>query len=76
MDALGDIEIMIEGTVGAQKLTPALVDIDETLVHLFEDEAEYSDVYLDALMLKAAPAWEAVPDADEWLNEVRGSANS
>lgn len=29
MNALGEIEIRIEGTVGAQKLTPALVDIDE-----------------------------------------------
>ncbi len=26
MEALGDIEIRIEGSVGAQKLTPALVD--------------------------------------------------
>lgn len=29
MNALGEIEIHIEGRVGAQKLTPALVDIDE-----------------------------------------------
>ena len=29
MDALGEIEIRIEGSVGARKLTPALVDIDE-----------------------------------------------
>ncbi len=29
MDALGDIEIRIEGSVGARKLTPTLVDIDE-----------------------------------------------
>jgi hypothetical protein len=29
MNALGEIEIKIEGTVGAQKLTPALVDIEE-----------------------------------------------
>jgi hypothetical protein len=29
MDALGEIEIRIEGMVGAQKLTPALVDIEE-----------------------------------------------
>jgi hypothetical protein len=29
MDALGDIEIRIEGSVGARKLTPSLVDIDE-----------------------------------------------
>ena len=29
MDALGEIEIRIEGSVGAQKLTPALVDIEE-----------------------------------------------
>lgn len=29
MEVLGDIEIKIEGTVGAQKLTPDLVDIDE-----------------------------------------------
>ncbi|MEY4483441.1 MAG: hypothetical protein RL693_893 [Verrucomicrobiota bacterium] len=29
MNALGEIEIKIEGKVGAQKLTPVLVDIDE-----------------------------------------------
>lgn len=29
MDALGDIEIKIEGSVGARPLTPELVDIDE-----------------------------------------------
>lgn len=29
MEALGDIEIKIEGSVGAHKLTPELVDIDE-----------------------------------------------
>jgi len=29
MNALGEIEIHIEGNVGAQKLTPALVDIEE-----------------------------------------------
>lgn len=29
MDAMGDIEIRIEGSVGARKLTPELVDIDE-----------------------------------------------
>lgn len=29
MEALGDIEIRIEGSVGAQKLTPDLVDIEE-----------------------------------------------
>ena len=29
MDALGDIEIRIEGSVGARKLAPSLVDIDE-----------------------------------------------
>lgn len=29
MDALGEIEIRIEGSVGAQKLTPAQIDIDE-----------------------------------------------
>jgi hypothetical protein len=29
MNALSDIEIRIEGRVGAQKLTPALVDIEE-----------------------------------------------
>ena len=29
MDGLGEIEIRIEGSVGAQKFTPVLVDIDE-----------------------------------------------
>lgn len=47
-----------------------------TFVDLFDYESEYSDAYLDGLMQKAAPAWEAVPDADEWLDEVRGGAHA
>ena len=75
MDATGEIEIRIEGSVGAQKLTPALVDIEETFVDLFDYDLEYSDSYLDGLMKKAAPAWEGVPNADEWLDEIRGGAH-
>ena len=37
MNALGEIEIHIEGKVGAQKLTPALVDIEE--IRAILDEA-------------------------------------
>lgn len=66
MDALGDIEIRIEGSVDARKLTPALVDIDDM---------EYSDAYLDGLMKKAAPAWENISDSDKWLEEIRGGAH-
>jgi hypothetical protein len=36
MNALGEIEIHIEGRVGAQQLTPALVDIDEIRTILAE----------------------------------------
>ncbi len=36
MNALGEIEIKIEGMVGAQKLTPGLVDIEEIRVILGE----------------------------------------
>jgi hypothetical protein len=46
-----------------------------TFVDLFDYDMEYSDVYLDGLMKKAAPAWEDVPNADQWLDEIRGGAH-
>jgi hypothetical protein len=46
-----------------------------TFVDLFDYDMEYSDVYLDSLMKKAAPAWQDVPDADQWLDEIRGGAH-
>jgi len=46
-----------------------------TFVDLFDYDMEYSDSYLDGLMKKAAPAWEGVPNADEWLGEIRGGAH-
>lgn len=57
MEAVGDSEIRIEGSVSAEELNPDLV---------------YSDAYLDDLMRKAKPAWESVPDPDAWLEELRG----
>jgi hypothetical protein len=36
---------------------------------------EYSDVYLDGLMKKAAPAWEDVTNADQWLQDIRGGSH-
>lgn len=45
------------------------------LVELLDYDTEYSDAYLDGLMRKATSAWESIPDADEWLNEIRGGAN-
>ncbi len=46
-----------------------------TFVDLFDCDMEYSDAYLDGLMKKAAPAWENVPDANQWLDEIRGGAH-
>jgi hypothetical protein len=46
-----------------------------TFVDLFDYDMEYSDSYLDGLMKKAAPAWEGVPNADDWLEEVRGGVH-
>jgi len=46
-----------------------------TFVDLFDYDMEYSDSYLDSLMKKAAPAWQDVTDADQWLEEVRGGAH-
>jgi hypothetical protein len=46
-----------------------------TFVDLFDYDMEYSDAYLDGLMKKSAPAWEDVPDADLWLEEIRGGAH-
>jgi hypothetical protein len=40
-----------------------------TFVDLFDYDMEYSDAYLDGLMKKSSPAWENVPDADQWLEE-------
>lgn len=57
MEAVGDSEIRIEGSVGAEELNPELF---------------YSDAYLDDLMRKAEPAWESVPDPEAWLEELSG----
>jgi len=46
-----------------------------TFVDLFDYDMEYSDAYLDGLMKKSAPAWENVPDADQWLEEIRGGTH-
>jgi hypothetical protein len=31
--------------------------------------------YLNDLLLRAAPAWESIPDADAWLAEIRGTSS-
>jgi hypothetical protein len=46
-----------------------------TFVDLFDYDMDYSESYLDGLIKKAAPAWEGVQNADEWLDEIRGGAN-
>jgi hypothetical protein len=46
-----------------------------TFVELLELEPEYSETYLDSLMKKAAPAWSNIPDADQWLEDIRGGAH-
>ncbi len=45
-------------------------------IDLFEYEPAYSDAYLDGLMLKAAPAWEAIQDPEAWLEEFRGGLHA
>ena len=47
-----------------------------TFVDLFDYEPRYSDSYLDKLMEKAAPAWNDVSDADDWLAEFRGTGDA
>ena len=47
-----------------------------TFVDLFDYDMEYSDAYLDGLMSKAAPAWADVPNADQWLEEIRGGEHA
>lgn len=44
---------------------------ESTLIHKNSSEIE---TYLNELLLRAAPAWEAIPDADAWLAEVRGTS--
>lgn len=46
-----------------------------TFVELFDYDVQYSDVYLDGLMKKAAPAWSDISDVDDWLQEMRGGAD-
>jgi hypothetical protein len=65
MDAMGEIEIKLEGSVGKEKLRPEHVDI-----------YCYSESYLDKLLKKAAPAWEAVTDADAWLDDLRDNTHA
>ena len=45
-------------------------------VELFEHDVAYSDAYLDRLMMKAAPAWGDVADADDWLEGIRGGVHA
>ena len=45
-------------------------------VEFVEHDAAYSQSYLDALVQRAAPAWADVPDADAWLEELRGGAHA
>ncbi|MEX2581574.1 MAG: hypothetical protein WD342_21130 [Verrucomicrobiales bacterium] len=52
MEAVGDIEIRIEGSVGAQKLTPELVDIDE----IREILTEAGDLLFPGLRRSQRPA--------------------
>lgn len=47
-----------------------------TFVNLFDYDMEFSESYLDGLMKKAAPAWEEITNADEWLEEIRGGAHA
>ncbi len=62
--------------VGKQSLHTFEMDRNSLkFVDLFDYSTDYSDAYLDGLMRKAAPAWESVPDADQWLEEIRGGTH-
>jgi len=41
---------------------------------LIQKNSSEVETYLNALLLKAAPAWEPIPDADTWLAEMRGTS--
>lgn len=45
---------------------------ESALIHKNSSELE---TYLNELLLKAAPAWECIPDADAWLGEIRGTSS-
>jgi len=61
---------------GKQNLQTLEMDRNSlTFVDLFDYDMEYSDAYLDGLMEKAAPAWESVPNADKWLDAIRGGSD-
>ena len=47
-----------------------------SFIELFDNDAPYSEAYLDGLLQKAAPAWESIPNADTWLDEIRGTAHA
>jgi len=81
MDAMGEIEIRLEGFSGKEKLRPEHVDIGVEMdrnslefIELFDYDTSYSDRYLDKLMKKAAPAWESIKDPDAWLEDLRDGA--
>lgn len=61
MEAMGEIEIKLEGSVGKEKLRPEHV----------ESPLQYSEIYLNRLSTKAAPAWQEITDVDTWLDELR-----
>ncbi len=61
---------------GKQNLPTFEMDRNSLIfVDLFDYDTEYSDSYLDGLMKKSTPAWETVPDADQWLDEIRGGTH-
>lgn len=62
---------------GRQNLSTFEMDRNSlSFLELFDHEPDYSEAYLDGLLRKAAPAWEAIPDADAWLKEIRGTAHA
>jgi hypothetical protein len=58
---------------GKQNLQTFEMDRNSLIfVDMFDYDMEYSDSYLDGLLKKAATAWQGIPDADLWLEEIRG----
>lgn len=66
-----DVPGEVGSQAGAEERSPAPVGANE-----IEESFSEIETYLNDLLVKAAPAWESIPDADVWLAEIRGVSDA
>lgn len=60
--------------IGKQRLDTGELDKQSLkLVELIDYNPKYDESYLSSLMKKASSSWKGITDADDWLNQLRGS---